>query len=101
MKYSMDDSLKIIAARGAAVRRKRDRRKGFGLEAASLGLLFLLVSSFARFGEKHRGDMTADAFGASFVPAETGGLVLVGVICFVVAVILTAYCVQNLGRQDR
>ena len=101
MKYSMDESLKIIGMRGAAVRRKRDHRKAFGLESASLGLLVLLVASFTCFGESHRGDMTADAFGASFVPAETGGMVLVGVICFVTAVIVTTYCVQNRGRRDR
>lgn len=101
MKFSIDESLKIIEMRSAVVRRKRDRRKAFGLEVASLGLLVLLVASIARFGEKHCGDMTADAFGASFVPAETGGLVLVGVICFVTAVIVTAYCVQNRGRRER
>lgn len=101
MKYSMTESLGIIEQRRTAIRKKRDRRNLFGLETASLGLLALLVASFALFGENHRGDMTADAFGASLVPAETGGLVLVGVICFAAAVILTAFCIENRNRQDR
>ena len=101
MKYSMEEALCEVVQRSIPIRKKRSIRQMRGLEGAGIGLLGLIVTTFAGFGKVARQSITATTMGASVVPVETGGYVLVGLLSFVAAVALTVSFHGRRARGDR
>ena len=80
--------------------RRRQRRGIYGLSAACM-LLFAALMQTA--GTLVAPGQTAawGAFGAMLLREDAGGYVLVGVVCFATAVVITALCFRLRIRENR
>ena len=73
--------------------RRRQRRSVYGLSAACMLLFAALIQVEGMAIE--RGQTAAQgAFGAMLLREDAGGYVLVGVVCFAAAVVVTAFCTR-------
>ena len=72
---------------------RRQRRSVYGLSAACMLLFAALVQVEGMAIE--RGQTAAQgAFGAMLLREDAGGYVLVGVVCFAAAVVVTVFCTR-------
>lgn len=80
--------------------RRRQRRGIYGLSAACM-LLFTMLMQTA--GALVAPGQTAawGAFGAMLLREDAGGYVLVGVVCFAAAVVITALCFRLRIRENQ
>ena len=73
--------------------RRKQRRGVYGLSAACMLLFAALVQVEGMAIE--RGQTAAQgAFGAMLLREDAGGYVLVGVVCFAAAVVVTVFCTR-------
>ena len=73
--------------------RRRQRRSVYGLSAACMLLFAALIQAEGMAIE--RGETAAQgAFGAMLLREDAGGYVLVGVVCFAAAVLVTVFCTR-------
>jgi len=95
MKYTMDGAMAQVSQRREMIRARRRRLENRGLAGGSLLTALMLVISFfmlMREGGVQRPAMSF--YGASMIPAEMGGYVLVGVASFCAAVAVTVLCIR-------
>ena len=80
--------------------RRRQRRGIYGLSAACM-LLFVVLTQAA--GTVIAPGQTAawGVFGAMLLREDAGGYVLVGVVCFATAVVITALCFRLRKRENQ
>ena len=80
--------------------RQRQRREAISLSAACM-LLFVVLTQAA--GTVIAPGQTAawGVFGAMLLREDAGGYVLVGVVCFATAVVITALCFRLRSRENR
>ena len=80
--------------------RRRQRRSIYGLSAACMLLCAALTQAA---GTVVGPGQTAawGAFGAMLLREDAGGYVLVGVVCFAAAVVITALCFQLRKRENQ
>ena len=80
--------------------RRRQRRGIYGLSAACM-LLFVVLTQAA--GTVIAPGQTAawGVFGAMLLREDAGGYVLVGVVCFAAAVVITALCFRLRKRENQ
>ena len=80
--------------------RRRQRRGIYGLSAACM-LLFVVLTQAA--GTVIAPGQTAawGVFGAMLLREDAGGYVLVGVVCFATAVVITALCFRLRNRENQ
>ena len=80
--------------------RRRQRRSVYGLSAACMLLFAALIQAEGMAIE--RGQTAAQgAFGAMLLREDAGGYVLVGVVCFAAAVVITALCFRLRSREKQ
>ena len=80
--------------------RRRQRRGIYGLSAACVLLFAALIQVEGMAIE--RGETAAQgAFGAMLLREDAGGYVLVGVVCFATAVVITALCFRLRSREKQ
>ena len=95
MKYSMDGAMAQVLQRGEKLRQEKRGLAIRRLAEASL-LAGLLLAAF--FCELPVVTPVAEpgmtCYGASLIPAEMGGYVLVGVLTFCAAVAITVLCIK-------
>ena len=73
--------------------RRRQRREAISLSAACMLLFAALIQAEGMAIE--RGQTAAQgAFGAMLLREDAGGYVLVGVVCFAAAVVVTVFCTR-------
>ncbi len=99
MKYSIDESMMQIKAKSRDLKvRKLRRNVGFLAVSLAIVLTFFAVTvyEYAGFGMVGAG---YSKYGAFMLPDDAGGYVLVGVISFIVAVIVTLLCLKINGRN--
>ena len=73
--------------------RRKQRRGVYGLSAACMLLFAALIQAEGMAIE--RGQTAAQgAFGAMLLREDAGGYVLVGVVCFAAAVVVTVFCTR-------
>ena len=73
--------------------RRRQRSSVYGLSAACMLLFAALIQAEGMAIE--RGQTAAQgAFGAMLLREDAGGYVLVGVVCFAAAVVVTVFCTR-------
>ncbi len=99
MKYSIDESMLQITAKSRELKiRKQRRNVGF-----IAGLLVLVFTAFVVAIYEYSGfgmvGTEYSNYGAFMLPNEAGGYILVGVISFAVAVIVTLICLRYRGRN--
>ena len=80
--------------------RRRQRRGVYGLSAACMLLFAALVQAEGMAIE--RGQTSAwGVFGAMLLREDAGGYVLVGVICFIAAVVVTVFCTRLRKKNNK
>ena len=101
MKYDLDAAAAEINRRGAFLSEKKRQRRSVGRISAACAAVFLLLLGamyhFAVFGPAK---LKGSVYGSFLLSTEAGGYVLVGVICFAAAVVITLLCVKHRGRSS-
>ena len=88
MKYTEQEQLEEIIARGKEFRKKKERRITGALAAAATALIAVLVIGMGTVGKTgHTG--AASAYGSFLLAEEAGGYVLVAVLAFALGAIVT------------
>ena len=80
--------------------RRRQRRGIYGLSAACMLLCAALTQAAGTVVGPGQ-TATWGAFGAMLLREDAGGYVLVGVVCFAAAVVITALCFQLRKRENQ
>ena len=98
--YDTARRVELVKKRVRENTRRRQRRGACGLSAACL-LLFAALMQTA--GTLVAPGQTAawGAFGAMLLREDAGGYVLVGVVCFAAAVVITALCFRLRNRENQ
>ena len=87
-----------VIRRSREIRRQRQARIRHCLSASGAALLIALIL-FMRSGAdmvKENGEVS---YGALILSPQFGGYVLVGVICFVIGIAVTALCILRQGKR--
>ena len=80
--------------------RRRQRREAISLSAACMLLFAVLTQAADAFAVQ--GQTAAwGVFGAILLREDAGGYVLVGVVCFAAAVVITALCFRLRKRENQ
>ena len=99
----MYDTAKRVALVKQRVRentRRRQRRGIYGLSAACM-LLFAVMMQAADVFAVQGQTAAWGVFGAMLLREDAGGYVLVGVVCFAAAVVITALCFRLRKRENQ
>ena len=99
----MYDTAKRVALVKQRVRentRRRQRREAISLSAACM-LLFAVLTQAAGIVVGPGQPEAWGAFGAMLLREDAGGYVLVGVVCFAAAVVITALCFRLRNRENQ
>ena len=100
MKYDISEAAREIKRRSAVLKEKKRQKKYTVLYSVANAALFSLIIAVMLeldvFGPAEVGD---SVFGSFLLSKEAGGYVLVGLICFVIAVVVTLYCVRHAEKK--
>jgi hypothetical protein len=88
-----DSRVVLVNSRVRARRRARSNRSIALLSSTCAVLIVCLVGIIASFGATGSGDVVG-LYGASLLFSGVGGYVLVGLICFIAAVVITLGCIS-------
>ena len=80
--------------------RRRQRREAISLSAACMLLFAVLMQAADAFAAQGQ-TATWGVFGAMLLREDAGGYVLVGVVCFAAAVVITALCFRLRKRENQ
>lgn len=101
MRYDIDESMRLIQIRSREIIYRKKRRNIYYLAtlAAAVFIAFVVtIYSLTGFGQASVG---SSAYGAYMLSEEAGGYIVIGVICFVLAVILTLICVKYADKAKK
>ena len=101
MKYDADSALNEISRRKDVLIYNKKRRKITELAVATAVCAVLLVLSFANMNDMVGIEGIYSVYGSFLLSDSVGGYVLVGVICFAAAVIITLLCLRKNNNKDR
>jgi len=101
MRYSIEESLLRINARSREMKREKERKTVYTLTAMTV--LTILAFVVAVYGYVDFASMkdTYSTYGSFMLPDEAGGYVVVGVLCFVAAVVITLVCIKLKDRGEK
>ena len=80
--------------------RRRQRREAISLSAACMLLCVALTQAVDAFAV-HGQTAAWGSFGAMLLREDAGGYVLVGVVCFAAAVVITVLCFRLRNRENQ
>lgn len=95
-----DERMALVAARAMALDRQRERREAAGLSALSGGLLTALLVTIGQLSGACHDPLAGELTGASLLAESAGGYVLVAVLSFAAAVIVTTLCFRYRRKHD-
>ena len=101
MKYDAESSLREVLRRGRRLREKRRQRMQAFLSAAAVFTVVLLGAVLHLFGKLVPVKGETSVYGAFLLQQEAGGYVLVGVICFAAAALLTLAMVRHREKSGK
>ena len=99
----MYDTVRRVALVKQRVRentRRRQRRGIYGLSAMCMLLFAVLMQAVGTVAGPGQPEAWG-VFGAMLLREDAGGYVLVGVVCFAAAVVITALCFQLRKRENQ
>ena len=88
MKYTQDEQLEKIMARGDELRKKKERRVTGILAASATALTAFLVICIGAIGKTGQA-APASAYGSFLLNEKAGGYVLVAVLAFALGAVIT------------
>ena len=98
--YDTARRVALVKQRVRENNRRRQRRGIYGLSAACM-LLFAVLMQAAGTVVGPGQPEAWGVFGAMLLREDAGGYVLVGVVCFAAAVVITALCFRLRNRENR
>ena len=98
--YDTARRVALVKQRVRENNRRRQRRGIYGLSAACM-LLFAVLMQAADAFVVHGQTAAWGSFGAMLLREDAGGYVLVGVVCFAAAVVITALCFRLRNRENQ
>ena len=102
MKYDLDEAAREIQRRSAILtEKKKQKRYVARYSAASTAIFALLIAVMLSLDVFGPAEIDDSVFGSFLLSKEAGGYVLVGVICFVIAVAVTLYCVRRADKNKK
>ena len=102
MKYDLNAAAAEINKRSAFLSEKKRQRRYVGRFSAACAVVFLLLlGALYRFAVFGPAKLNGSVYGSFLLTKEAGGYVLVGVICFAVAVAITLLCVKRIGKSSK
>ena len=100
MKYSIEDSLaKIDAKKKGLIYRKKKRDVGI-LAGGSAFCFLVLAALLGKYTDFTIAPNEQSSYGSFMLPQQAGGYVIVGVLCFAVAVVITLLCIKWKEKND-
>lgn len=93
-----DELMALVLERVKKQEQKQENRVLASLSAASMMLFASLVGLSGIYGGGHRGSVPG-LYGSTLLYEGAGGYVLVGVIAFTVAVVITVLCIRHKAKQ--
>ncbi len=105
MKYSIDDSLKKIEKKKKILIYKKEKRTVNALGCIVSINLAAIVAVFFKLTGFVPASGLLSSYGSLMLPWQAGGYIIVGVLCFMAAVIITLLCVKwkeknNMKERD-
>lgn len=98
--YDTAKRVVLVKQRGRENTRRRQWRGIYGLSAACM-LLFAVMMQAADVFAVQEQTAAWGVFGAMLLREDAGGYVLVGVVCFAAAVVITALCFRLRNRENQ
>ena len=98
--YDTTRRVALVKQRVRENNRRRQRRGIYGLSAACM-LLFAVLMQAADAFVVHGQTAAWGSFGAMLLREDAGGYVLVGVVSFAAAAVITALCFRLRNRENR
>lgn len=99
MKYSLDDSVARIEDKKKRLIYRRKLRNVRIFSVLTVATMITFVTVIWQYIGFSAVDATYSAFGAFMLPEEAGGYIIVGVLCFVSAVVITLLCIRWKSRN--
>ncbi|MBO4415926.1 MAG: hypothetical protein J5824_08110 [Lachnospiraceae bacterium] len=99
MKYSIDDSVARIEEKKKRLIYRRKLRNVRILAAMTVATLIAFVTVLWQYTGFSAVDGAYSAYGAFMLPEEAGGYIIVGVLCFAAAVVITLLCIRWRNRN--
>lgn len=98
--YDTAERIRLVKQRAEELRQKREKRSLRALKALCLLLSLVLVQAYASVIRDQRGASVQGTFGATLLFEDAGAYVLVGVVSFTAAVIITILCLRRRHRGE-
>jgi len=95
-----DERVQSLHQRMNAMRQARERRKTAAIGAASAVLTFSLILLVMTNSVAHGGSPIGEYTGAMMLFENAGGYVLVAIVAFTAAVIITLLCLQSRNKNQ-
>ena len=99
MAYTQESMFKEIMKRSGQIRYRAERKKAYGLAAASLFAVLCLCCAYSAFSGTVIADGSRQVYGAFLLPGAAGGFVLAAVIAFAAGVAVTLLCINKRKRD--
>ena len=99
----MYDTARRVALVRQRVRKNTRRKQQHGIYGLSAACMLLFAVLMQAISTVVRPGQTAawGVFGAMLLREDAGGYVLVGVVCFAAAVVITALCIRLRSRENQ
>ena len=98
--YDRAERIKLVKQRAGELRHKREKKSLRTLFALCLTLSLALVQAFALVIRGSRGAFVQEMFGATLMFEDAGAYVLVGVLSFTAAVIVTVLGLRHRHKVE-
>ncbi len=98
--YDTAERIRLVKQRAGKLRQKRERRSLGALFALCLILSLALVQTFASVTRGRRGASVQEMMGASLMFEDAGAYVLVGILSFTAAVVITVLCLRHRHKTE-
>lgn len=94
------ERIRLIRQRADELRQKKDKRSQRLLLIFCLALSLALVQAFASVTRGRRGSSVQEMLGATLMFEDAGAYVLVGLLSFTVAVVITILCLRHRNKKE-
>lgn len=98
--YATSERIRLIKRRAGKLRQKREKRFIRTLFTLCLSLAFALVLTFAAVTKERSGVFVREMFGATLMFEDAGAYVLVAILSFTAAVIITILCLRHRQKGE-
>lgn len=99
--YDTEERIRRVKERAGELRARREKRSLRMLSALCLLLSLALIQTFVRLTDSPRGGSVQKMLGATLMFEDAGAYVLVGVLSFTLAVVVTILCLRHRYKKER